>query len=628
MLSLVGLPMLVWGRQVTGLAELAELCGAPEAGPVRVTGIPNARFASEVEAAAAAGVIPEPAAGGPATDPQELREWAAGLGWEVVPTWSADDVECFDVVVLPGGRVQGRVLSGVFVPTGRPGRTLVNHPAGAREIGALVVALRGYLQERLPEYMMPSAVVAIGEVPQTPSGKLDRRALPVPDYAVASTGRAPRNPQEQLLCTLFAEVLGVDRVGIDDDFFAMGGHSLLATRLVSRIRAALGAEVPIRAVFDAPTIVGLVEHLALAASARPQLRRTLRRPDRAPLSFAQRRLWFVGRFEGPSATYNLPFVLLLAGPLDVLALESAVADILARHESLRTVIGEDTEGVPYQEVLPADRARPTVPVVDVVRADLSVALADAAARPFDLSAEIPLRAGLFRTGVEEHVLLLLIHHIAGDGESMAPLARDLAAAYAARSNGVAPEWAELPVQYVDYTLWQRRLLGDENDPASVLNQQVAYWRSELAGMPQPLQLPTDHPRPSVAGHRGDFVEFTFDPDLVEAVGRLAKAHGATVSMALQTALAVLLHQLGAGDDIPLGSPIAGRTDKDLADLVGFFVNTWVLRADLSGNPSFEQLLKRVRDKALAAYDHQDAPFERLVECSIRSARPPTNRCSR
>uniref|UniRef100_UPI0005A677E9 condensation domain-containing protein n=1 Tax=Streptacidiphilus carbonis TaxID=105422 RepID=UPI0005A677E9 len=332
-----------------------------------------------------------------------------------------------------------------------------------------------------------------------------------------------------------------------------------------------------------------------------------------PLSFAQRRLWFIDRFEGPSATYNLPFMLRLRGDLDVVALESAVRDVVGRHESLRTLIVESAEGVPGQQVVPMAEVTLGLPLTEVAPEALDDAVAQAAQHVFDLSAEIPVRAELFRSGAEEHVLVLLIHHIAADGESMVPLARDLAVAYGARVGGGAPGWVELPVQYVDYTLWQRELLGEESDPGSVLSEQVAYWRGELAGVPQPLQLPVDRPRPPAASHRGDMVEFPIEPELLAGVEDLARERGLTVPMVLQAALAVLLHRLGGGDDIPLGASIAGRTEEEFNDLVGFFVNTWVLRVDLSGNPSFEELLGRVRDKAVAAYDHQDAPFERLVE---------------
>ncbi|MGV9856729.1 amino acid adenylation domain-containing protein, partial [Streptomyces sp. NPDC003442] len=606
-------PSLAWGLQADSLTDLAEQCRARGGDPVRVTRIPNVRLTGEVADAAAADIAAPAAVQGPPLDPQDLRAWAAEHGWGAVLTWNGSAPECFDAVLFPEGDITGRALTGVYRPAARGDRTLANEPAAAGRIGALVGGLRGYLRDRLPEHMVPSTVVALAEIPLTPNGKLDHRALPAPDFARDAAGRAPRTPDEEALCALFAEVLGLDRIGIDDDFFALGGHSLLATRLVSRIRAVLGVEVPIRTVFEAPTVVDLLGQLSAGSRVRPPLRRAQDRPERVPLSFAQRRLWFIDKFEGPSATYNAPFPLRLAGELDTAALKEAVGDVVARHESLRTLFAEDIDGVPYQRVLPADEVTLTMPVREVAPETVADAMAEVVSHPFDLATQIPVRAVLLRLDAEEHVLVLLIHHIASDGASMAPLARDLAAAYTARCRGGAPNWADLPVQYLDYTLWQRELLGDEDDPDSVLSRQIAYWREELAGVPQPLRLPTDRPRPPVASHKGAVVEFTLDKPTVAAVEALAHEQGATVSMVLQAALAALLHGLGGGEDLTIGSPIANRTDEGLADLVGFFVNTWVLRADMSGNPAFGDLLDRVRDTSLAAYDNQDVPFERLVE---------------
>ncbi|WP_280863756.1 non-ribosomal peptide synthetase [Streptomyces sp. SAI-144] len=471
--------------------------------------------------------------------------------------------------------------------------------------------IRAFAETRLPSYMVPSAVVLLDRFPLTPSGKLDRRALPEPEFT-GTTYIAPRTRGEDALARLFAEVLGADRVGVDDDFFALGGHSLLATRLVGRIRADLGAEVPIRAVLEAPTVARLAARLRDGARVRPALTRA-QRPDRIPLSYAQRRMWFIDRFEGPSATYNLPLAVRLHGPLDVPALGSAVLDVLARHESLRTLVTEDEAGTGYQRVLPVDQVMPDIPVLPATEDDVPRLVAEFAAHEFDLYTELPLRIRLLRLASDTHVLVLVVHHIAADGGSAAPLTRDLSAAYAARHAGRAPAWPDLSVQYADYTLWHAELLGAENDQDSLLAEQFAYWRAELADAPGPITLPADRPRPAVAGHQGDRIAFSIDADLMAAVDELAQSHGATTAMVLQAALAVLLHQLGAGDDITIGSPIAGRTDEALTDLVGFFVNTWVLRTGLSGNPSFTRLLEQVRGKALAAYDHQDAPFERLVE---------------
>ncbi|MVO85503.1 amino acid adenylation domain-containing protein, partial [Streptomyces sp. p1417] len=612
----------VWGRDAGDLAELAELCRArQDTGPFRVTGIPNARLTAEAATAAQLGLGDAPVTGGTALDPHDLWAWATGQGLTAEPSFSRAGVECFDAVLthgkdavpLHGAQAPGRVMAPLPLPGSGPSAARVTDPSAAPRIGALVGSLRGHLGERLPAHMVPAAVVAVAEVPLTPNGKLDRRALPVPDFAPAATGRAPRTPREELLCGLFAEVLGLDRVGVDDDFFALGGHSLLATRLVSRIRAVLGVEVPLRTVFAAPTVLAMAEQLPTDSVTRLPLRRATVRPEAVPLSFAQRRLWFLDKFEDESATYHAPFPLRLTGTLDVPVLAAALRDVVVRHESLRTLFPEDAAGEPRQHVVDAAELRLDLPVVEVAAQDLDRALSEAAAAPVDLASEIPVRACLLRLAEQDHVLLLMIHHIAGDGESFAPLARDVSLAYTARLRGRAPQWSELPVSYIDYTLWQRELLGGEDDPDSLLSAQIAYWKDELRDLPQPLRLPTDRPRPPVASHRGDVVEFALDQRTAEAVETLARERGATSSMVLQSALTVLLHALGAGDDIAVGSPIANRTDENLADLVGFFVNTWVLRARLAGNPTFLDLLDQVRAKSLAAYEHQDVPFERLVE---------------
>ncbi|MEU5404189.1 amino acid adenylation domain-containing protein [Streptomyces sp. NPDC005963] len=333
-----------------------------------------------------------------------------------------------------------------------------------------------------------------------------------------------------------------------------------------------------------------------------------------PLSFAQRRLWFVDRFEGPSPTYNGAFALRLTGELSVSALQLALRDVVERHEILRTVIVEDGDGVPHQQVLPSGRQPFDLPVVEAAgEEERAAAVDELATATFDLATDIPIRARLVRCGSREHTLVLVMHHIAVDGESFSPLFRDLHVAYAARTQDRAPVWEPLPVQYADYTLWQRDVLGDESDPDSLAARQLDYWRHMLADLPQPLAMPTDHPRPKVMGHAGDMVPFSIAPDLLRSIEKLAAEADTTVSMVMHSALGVLLHHVGCGDDVPIGAPIAGRVDEELRDLVGFFVNTWVLRVELSGNPTFSQLLQQVRERALAAYDNQDLPFERLVE---------------
>ncbi|MEU0229116.1 amino acid adenylation domain-containing protein [Streptomyces sp. NPDC006284] len=472
--------------------------------------------------------------------------------------------------------------------------------------------LRRHLAQSLPAYMVPSAFVTLDALPLTANGKLDRKALPDPDWdGVHTSARGPRTPHEEVLCHLFADVLGLERVGIDDSFFDLGGHSLLATRLVSRIRTALGVELSVRALFEAPSVAGLAHALAGAGQARTAVT-ARRRPERVPLSYAQQRLWFLHQYEPGSALYNIPVALRLTGTLDQDALQEALADVTARHEALRTLYAQDDHGA-HQVILTPERATPLFEVRDVTEADLDAAVATTAARGFDLTRDLPLRTTLFRLDETEHVLLLVVHHIAADGWSLTPLARDLTLAYSARTTGQAPTWTPLPVQYADHTLWQRDVLGTEDDPEAPINRQLAYWEQALSGLPAELDLPTDRPRPATPSHQGGTVTFTIPTELHTRITQLARQEQASTFMVLQAALAVLLSRLGAGTDIPIGSPIAGRTDDAVEDLVGFFVNTLVLRTDLAGNPTFTELLARVRETDLAAYAHQDIPFERLVE---------------
>ncbi|MFI6012739.1 amino acid adenylation domain-containing protein [Streptomyces sp. NPDC051243] len=542
----------------------------------------------------------------------DLVRWTAQGALEFLGR-SDDQVKIRGFRVEPGeteaavAALPGVSQAAVTARQDQPGEPRLVAYAVARPGGALnPLRIRRDLKATLPEHLLPAAVVILRELPLTPNGKLDRAALPAPDLSGLTTDTAPRTEAEAALSALFADLLGLPSVGIHDEFFALGGHSVLATRLIARIRAELGAVVPLRAVFDTPTVAALAPLLRTPAAERRPPLLPARRPDPVPLSCAQARLWFLYRLEGPSPTYNIHTAVRLTGRLDTDALRAALHDVVARHEALRTVFPDD-EGTPFQRVL-TDAAVP-FEVVAAGPGELDGLMRDAAGYSFALDAEIPVRATLYRLAPDEHVLLLLVHHIATDGWSAQPLLRDLETAYAARARDDRPAWPALAVQYADYTLWQRTVL----DEGGVAEAELDYWSARLAGLPEELQLPVDRPRPAVAGYRAGAVDFSLGAEIHGTLRSLAAEAGGTVFMALQAALAVLLRRLGAGDDIPLGTPVAGRGDAALDDLVGLFVNTLVLRTDVSGDPTFRTLLARVRETDLDAYAHQDLPFERLVD---------------
>ena len=498
--------------------------------------------------------------------------------------WRADGVLEFvgradDQVKLRGFRIEpgeieavlrghACVAQAVVVARGEASeKRLVAYVVGAAGSRIDAHALRAHVGKRLPDYMVPSGFVELSALPLTPNGKLDRRGLPAPEFTAAGAGRAARTPAEEVLCGLFAEVLGVSAVSIDDNFFALGGHSLLATRLISRMRSSLGVELGIRSLFEAPTVALLGERVASAKHARMALR-AVARPAEIPLSYAQRRLWFLQRLEGGKPGYAIPIALRLVGELDRAALERALCDVVARHESLRTIFPE-RDGVARQQILDASAGRQRLAVSEVSEAEIAGALREAAEAEFDLAHEMPLRAHLYVLSGREHVLLLVLHHIAGDGWSLSPLLRDLAESYAARREGHRPALPALAVQYADYTLWQQEVLGQESDGGSAIARQLGYWRERLWGLPEELVLPTDRRRPAVASYRGDRVGLRLSGELHGKLVELARGQGASLFMVVQAGLAALLSRLGAGDDIPIGSPIAGRTDSALEDLSGF-----------------------------------------------------------
>jgi amino acid adenylation domain-containing protein/non-ribosomal peptide synthase protein (TIGR01720 family) len=489
-------------------------------------------------------------------------------------------------------------------------RHLVGYVVPEADAAVDAASVRGQVAQRLPEYMVPAAVVVLEALPVTANGKLNRAALPAPQFTSAG-GREAGTAAEEVVCGLFAEVLGAERVGADDSFFDLGGDSLLAMRLVARVRAVLDAELSVRELFTAPTPAAIARAVQTGSGTRPPLR-LVPRPQVLPLSFAQARMWFLNHIDEGGALYNMPLALRLSGTLDVAALRAALADAAGRHESLRTMF-PDAGGVPRQRVLDPVAGCPELAVSQVHEGELDAAVTEAAGAGFDLAAEVPWRAHLFTVSEDEHVLVLVVHHIAGDGWSLGVLAADISAAYAERLGGQAPGWAPLPVQYADYAIWQREWLGDPADPGSVMAAQLEYWREALAGAPAELALPADRPRPMVPSYRGGRVPFATSGDVHAGIAAAARASRATVSMVVQAAVAVLLARLGAGTDIPVGMAVAGRGDQALDELVGFFVNTLVLRADVAGDPSLAEVIGRVREADLAAFGHQDLPFEQLVE---------------
>ena len=419
---------------------------------------------------------------------------------------------------------------------------------------------------------------------------------------------------EDVLAGIFAEVLGVEKVESDESFFDLGGDSLAAMRVIGAVNTALDVQLPLGSVFNAPTVAELAARIGRdSGGSRPLVARE--RPAVVPLSFAQSRLWFIGQLQGPSPVYNRTGALRLTGPLDTEALGVALADVVRRHESLRTVFSA-VDGIAQQRLLPTEGCDFGWKAVDATgwtEAQLTEAIQEVAGYSFDLATEIPFRAHVFSTSAHDHVLVVVVHHIAGDGWSVGVLAKDISEAYASRYRGHSPDWADLPVQYADYTLWQRESLGDLNDSTSRLAGQLRFWETALAGMPHRLELPTDRPYPPVADHRGASVLVDWPAEVQERIRDVAREYNATSFMVVQAALAVLLSRLTANPDVAVGFPIAGRGDPALNGLVGFFVNTLVLRVDVGGDPDFAGLLAQVRERSLAAYEHQDVPFEALVE---------------
>ncbi len=532
------------------------------------------------------------------TDAQvKLRGFRIELG-EIDALFAADDTVRFSATLI-------RTL-----PSGASG--LVSYVVAAVGSDIDTAELTRLAERRLPQHAVPAAIVVLDEVPLTPVGKLDHRALPAPELTVRAF-EEPRAGAERVVAAVFSELLSADRIGRDDDFFALGGNSLLATQLAGRLGAAVGVRVPARTVFEHGSVAALATALdALVGEASVRVPLTRReRGAHVPLSLAQQRMWFMARLDPESSAYNIPVALRLSGPLDTAALTAALDDVLERHEVLRTVYPEH-EGAGFQQVLPVAQAGLDVVVNPIAEADLPGELARLTFGGFDVCRRVPVRAAMFQLSATDHVLAVVVHHIATDGFSLGPLTRDLMTAYAARATGAAPGWTPLPVQYADYTLWQQEMLGAADDSSSLLATQLGFWRTALAGAPALLELPTDRPRPPVAGTRGAAQDFAVPADVHQALETLAREHNASLFMVVRAALSVLLARVAGTDDVTVGAPVAGRGEPELDDLVGMFVNTVVLRTRIDAAESFAALLDRVRDIDLAAFAHADVPFERLV----------------
>jgi amino acid adenylation domain-containing protein len=498
-------------------------------------------------------------------------------------------------------------------------KRLVAYVVAEREPLPTTTDLRNFLKEKLPEYMVPAVFVLLDALPLMPNGKIDRRALPSPDRSRPELDKvfvAPRTPTEESLVEIWVQLLNIERVGVHDNFFDLGGHSLLATQLVSRMREAFQVEIPLRRLFEAPTVAGLAESIEAARQAgqlllAPPILPVPRNGDLA-LSFAQQRLWFFDQLEPGLSAYNIPAAVRFQGPLNLAALERSLNEIVKRHESLRTTFGK-VDGRPTQVIAPTLTIK--LPVVDLRKLPASEQEAEVrrlvtaeAQRAFDLSQGPLIRCTVLRLGDEEHVGLLTMHHIISDGWSTGILVREVATLYVAFCAGGSSPLPALPIQYADFAHWQRQWLQGE-----VLETQIAYWKKQLANAPALIDLPTDHPRPAVQTFRGAHQSLVLPKHLQEGFKTLSRQEGVTLFMTLLAAFKVLLYRYTSQDDLIVGTPIANRNRLETEGLIGFFVNALVLRTDLSGNPSFRELLRRVREVCLGAYGHQDLPFDRLVE---------------
>lgn len=629
------LPEIDWQSSRATIASVRQFLEESRPEALCLTRVPNARLTEDLKAVefitsdSAEGTVEElrkvlrDTSYDGATNPEQLWVLGKELSYEVEISWvNAHPDGSFDVVMRKA-ELDEASKAALSLPAGsikaKPWADYANNPLQNVQAEKLVPRLRNYLREKLPDHMVPSAFLVMEALPLTTTGKLDRRALPPVEQIRSDLDDsfiAPRTPTEEMLASIWREILGIQNIGVQENFFDLGGHSLLATQVTSRIRSVFNVEVPLRTLFASPTIAELARNVDDAHKSQlglqaPPLKPVARDRD-LPLSFAQQRLWFVEQLEPGGAIFNMPAAVRLSGPLDVPALERSFNEIVRRHESLRTTF-KSADGQPVQVIAPPERFN--LAIIDL--SDLAVEEREAEAKrlvveeaktPFDLVRGPLMRTSLLKLGDGEHIVLFTTHHIISDGWSTGIIASEMSALYEAFHEGRPSPFEELAIQYADFAHWQREWLQGE-----VLDSHLAYWKEALGDQIQPLDLPTDRGRSDSQDFRVNSQSMFLPRELSEAIWALSREQNCTLTMTLLAAFDLLLARLSGSEDVIVGMTLSNRTRLEIENLVGFFVNTLPLRADLSGNPSFRELMGRVRESSLEAYAHQDLPFEKLVE---------------
>nr|AXN93592.1 PuwA [Anabaena minutissima UTEX B 1613] len=616
-----------WQQDQLTLPLLQDLLTKADVEILGVKNIPNARLKTEMRLLDLLASLPENATvgelqrglgtGESLIDPEEFWRWEKELPLQVHISWSQTEKGNYDVVFVKGNQNILPIFD--YSQTIEPWSNYGNNLLQGQLARKLVPQLRSFLKDKLPGYMIPNAFMLLPVLPLTPNGKVDRVALPVPNLELSRTVSfvPPRTAEEEIIAAIIAEVLGLEEIGVYDNFFELGGHSLLATQVISRLQEAFPVELPLRCLFEAPSVVELDQFISNLRQGRTGLTATAITPiprtgEPLPMSWAQQRLWFLYQLEGASSTYNMPNVLQISGELQVEALKQTLSDIVQRHEILRTSF-HLIDGNPVQ-VINTD-ASLSLEVIDLrelpndqQQAAVEKFGNEEGQKPFDLNQAPLVRATLLQLDAHSHVLLFTLHHIVADGWSMGVIIQELSAMYPAVVVGKPSPLPDLSIQYADFAVWQRQWLTGE-----VLETKLNYWQQQLADAPPILELPTDKPRPAVQTFRGDRLAFQLRKDLSEQLNLLSQKAGATLFMILEAAFVTLLHRYTGQDDILVGTPIANRNRKELEPLIGFFVNTLVLRNKVADNPQFSELLNQVKQVALDGYAHQDVPFEQIVE---------------